>query len=283
MIKTPLEHTSIETNGIRLHVVQAGPADGKPVIMLHGFPEFWYGWRNQIDPLVNAGFRLIIPDQRGYNLSEKPKQVAAYTLDAVSDDLIGLIDHLGLEKSVVVGHDWGGAAAWWAASKYPDRIERLAVLNVPHHAALRAAIREDPKQRRRLLYMLFFQLPVLPELLIKPGRGYLLAKLLSASSSAITPEDIEQYRQAWSQPGAITAMLNWYRAARRARPPDSAPITMPTLIIWGKHDVAFRSYLAEKSLELCENGHLKLIDEVGHWVQHEAAETVNTHLIDWLQ
>ncbi|PJF20860.1 MAG: alpha/beta hydrolase [Phototrophicales bacterium] len=280
-----LEHTTIPVNGINLHVVQAGDPTGIPVILLHGFPEFWYSWRNQIEPLVQAGFRLYMPDQRGYNLSDKPKDVAAYNMDILADDIIGLMDAIGIEQARIVAHDWGGAVAWWLANRNPERIAKLAVLNIPHHAAFSRALKTNPKQRRKSLYMAFFQLKGLAEFALKLGKGSLLARwAFGKDNPAFTPEDIEQYKVAWSQPGAITAMLNWYRAVRQHRPQslNSPQIHVPVLLIWGKRDWAFDFSLAEDSIRLCDDGKLIMIDHASHWVQHEAAEPVNKVLIDWL-
>lgn len=285
MIRTPLEHENIATNGIRLHVVIAGPEDGTPVILLHGFPEFWYAWRNQIDALADAGFRLYMPDQRGYNLSDKPRAITDYSLDVLADDIIGLLDHIGVEKGFVVGHDWGGGAAWWLANRTPERIAKLTVLNIPHHAAFSRALRNDEEQRRRSRYMAYFQLPIIPEISVRAFNWRLLAGWAFGGSDAFTAEDLKQYKQAWAQPGAITGMLNWYRAVRKAPPKrlDSPRITVPTTLIWGKRDHVMKPELAEKSIELCDEGHLYYIDDATHWVQHEAADEVNQVMIDWLR
>lgn len=284
MILTPLEHQAIRVNGVRLHVVKAGPEDGKPVILLHGFPEFWYGWRYQIDALAGAGLRLYIPDQRGYNLSEKPKGVAAYNLDMTAGDIVGLIDHIGVEKAMVVGHDWGGAAAWWAATRHADRLEKLAVLNIPHHKVFRRAVRENPDQRRKVRYMAFFQLPFIPEQMLRRNNWKLLAETAFGGNPAFSEEDVDHYCEAWSQPGAMTAMLNWYRAVRRARPQSAGDerVRVPTLMIWGKKDRVLTPEMAQPSIDLCDDGRLVFIDEASHWVQHEAADQVNQLLIEWL-
>jgi pimeloyl-ACP methyl ester carboxylesterase len=138
-----LEHSTIETNGIQLHVVQAGPKSGVPVVLLHGFPEFWYGWRKQIPALVEAGCRVIVPDQRGYNLSDKPKGIKSYGVFTLVDDIIGLIDALGYEKVNLVGHDWGAVVAWTLAIKYPERLQRLSIMNVPHPAVMKRFLLRD--------------------------------------------------------------------------------------------------------------------------------------------
>jgi len=158
-----LEHTTITTNGINLHVVFAGPTEGIPVILLHGFPEFWRGWLKQIEPLANAGFRVIVPDQRGYNLSDKPKGVRAYTVDKLTGDILGLVNALGYQQVNLIGHDWGAMVAWVFAIHHPERLRKLGILNVPHPAVMLNFLRRgDPEQLRRSWYIFAFQIPWLP-------------------------------------------------------------------------------------------------------------------------
>jgi pimeloyl-ACP methyl ester carboxylesterase len=274
-----ITHTTIVTNGIKLHVVQAGPEDGQPVILLHGFPEIWYCWRHQIGYLAERGFRVIVPDQRGYNLSDKPAGVPAYNLDELAADVIGLIDSTGHERAYLVGHDWGGAVAWWVANKYPQRLKKLVNLNIPHHAVIRRALNTSWAQRRKSWYMLTMQIPWLPEQMTARGDYRALAQALLGSSTpgAFTEADLEKYREAWSQPGAVSGMLNWYRALFRFPPGrlDSPRITVPTLLIWGRHDVALGVEMAQPSIDLCDDGRLVLLDEASHWVQNDEPDRVN--------
>ena len=283
---TELTHSTIKTNGVNLHVVQAGPEDGQPVILLHGFPEFWYCWRHQIDSLALHGYRVIVPDQRGYNLSDKPAGIAAYNLDELAADVIGLIDSAGHEKVHLVGHDWGGAVAWWVANKYPERLEKLIVLNIPHHAVMRQALNKDWEQRRKSWYMFAMQIPWLPERMAARGNYRSLAQALLGSSKpgAFAEADLEKYREAWSQPGALSGMVNWYRAIFRVPPGrlDSPSITVPTLLIWGRHDVALGVEMAQPSIDLCDDGRLVLLDEASHWVQNDEPERVNALIGEFL-
>lgn len=277
----------ISTNGVRLHVVRAGPDTGRLVILLHGFPEFWYAWRHQIGPLAEAGYRVWAPDQRGYSTSDKPAGVAAYTIDILAADVIGLLDAAGVEKVGLVGHDWGGAVAWRVASLYPDRVSRLVVLNAPHGRALMRRMRQDVAQLWRSWYIFFFQIPWLPELVLRQLRWALLARSLRGSSRAGTfsDADLAEYRHAWSQPGAVSSMINWYRAAlrTRARRTESERIVVPTLLIWGARDAFLGRELAEASIQECDNGRLVFIEDATHWVQHEAADRVNALLMDFLR
>jgi pimeloyl-ACP methyl ester carboxylesterase len=236
-----VEHQQIATNGIQLHVVQAGPKDGPLVILLHGFPEVWYGWRHQLPYLVAAGYRVWAPDQRGYGLSDKPVGISAYTLDTLAADVVGLMDAAGQDQAYLVGHDWGAAVAWWVAAKYPHRLKRMAVINVPHGAVMQQNLRHNRAQLLKSWYIFFFQLPWLPEALARLGNWNQVARSLQQSSrpGTFTEADLEQYRQAWSRPGAYTSMLNWYRALvqKPPRPPASPRIRVPTLLIWGARDM----------------------------------------------
>ncbi|HEX8201190.1 MAG TPA: alpha/beta hydrolase, partial [Isosphaeraceae bacterium] len=258
----------LETNGIRLHVACAGPEDGPLVILLHGFPEFWYGWRHQIGPLAAAGYRVLAPDQRGYNRSDKPKGVASYALDRLAGDVVGLIDGAGRSRATVVGHDWGGAVAWWLALRHPGRLERLVVLNAPHPDAYRRGLMRYPVQWLRSWYILAFQLPGLPEFGLRRRNWRALERSMRTTSrpGAFDAADFAHYRRAWSEPGAITGMVHWYRAMVRARPalPRDTRIRVPTLVIWGARDPFLDRRLARPSVEPCDDGRLELIEKATH-------------------
>jgi epoxide hydrolase 4 len=286
-MNTEIEHQQIKTNGITLHVAETGPKDGPLLFLLHGYPEFWYGWHNQIDSLVNAGYHVIVPDQRGYNLSDKPRGVSAYNSDQMAADLIGLMDAFGSEKAIIVGHDWGAVVTWWTAIRYPERLNRIVIMNGPHPQVFLKMIRKNPRQMLRSLYFFFFQLPWLPEFLMTRNNGTLMAKLLkiSARHGTFSDAEIDAYKRAWSQPGAITAMLNWYRAAfqtQPTRPPANQRVSVPTLVIWGMKDIALVPELAQESIEMCDNGQLVRLEQAGHFVQHEEPERVNDLLREFL-
>ncbi|HLO32061.1 MAG TPA: alpha/beta hydrolase [Anaerolineales bacterium] len=281
-----LEHSDIETNGIRLHLVQAGPKSGTPVLLLHGFPEFWYGWRKQIPALAHAGCRVIVPDQRGYNLSDKPRGLKAYDMRELVNDVVGLIDGLDYEKVNVIGHDWGAAVAWMLAIWNPERLHRLSIINVPHPTVIRRFLLRDLEQIRRSWYIFFFQLPWLPELSMRAGnwRGAARAMRGSGKVHTFTNGDMEKYKEAWSQPGAMTAMINWYRAAAWYPPQinNDMRVKIPTLMLWGVNDVALTYRMARPSMDYCDDGKLILFPDATHWVQLDAAEDVNHMLIDFL-
>jgi pimeloyl-ACP methyl ester carboxylesterase len=280
-----LTHREVATNGVRLHVVEAGPPDGPLLLLLHGFPELWYGWRHQIEPLAAEGFRVVAPDQRGYDLSDKPRGVGAYRLDRLAADAVGLIDEAGRERAFVAGHDWGGMVAWYLGATQPARVARLACLNIPHPLVMRHHLRTNPAQRRRSRYMFYFQLPWLPELSFRRHDFRRGVQALRASSRPGTFDDAEiaRYREAWSQPGALTGMFNWYRAALRAQPPRPASprVTVPTLLIWGTADRFLGSEMAQPSIDLCDHGRLALVEGATHWVHHEEPGRVNTLLCDF--
>jgi pimeloyl-ACP methyl ester carboxylesterase len=285
------EHAFIPTNGIRLHVVTAGPEGGRPVILLHGFPEFWYGWRRQIPALAGSGFRVVVPDQRGYNLSDKPKGIDSYRIDVLAADVLGLIDALGYEKVNLVGHDWGAAVAWQIATVHPERLNRLAILNVPHMAVMTRTLRRSLAQLRRSWYIFYFNIPWLPEYALGRDRAAALVRLMKSSSrrGSFSDEDLVHYREAWTQRGALTAMLNWYRSAVREgfgnlfRNVPLPRVTVPTLMLWGAHDGALGREMAQPSIDLCDDGRLVFFERATHWVQHDEWQEVNSNLLSFLR
>lgn len=280
-----LRHRHVVTNGVRLHVVEAGPESGPPAVLLHGFPEFWEGWTRQIGPLARAGFRVIVPDLRGYGLSEKPPGVESYRVSTLQEDVAGLIRALGYERAHVVGHDWGGIIAWALALRQPEVIDRLVILNAPHPAAYRRALRR-PAQWMRSWYVLFFQLPWLPErLLPRFGRW----ALRGTNPAAYLPDERRRYEEAWAQPGAATAMLNYYRAMvrrgglGRGGGGGAVPlIRVPTLVLWGERDVALLPELASGLEEWVPGVRVVRFPRASHWVMRDEPLRVNNLLLEFL-
>ncbi|ACA17881.1 alpha/beta hydrolase fold [Methylobacterium sp. 4-46] len=266
-----------------LGLASAGPPDGPLTILLHGFPEFWYGWRHQIGPLAAAGLRVVALDQRGYGRSSKPAAVAAYRLERLAGDVLAVADAHGAARIRLVGHDWGGILGWWLAARRPERIARLAVLNAPHPDLLTAFLRRHPLQALRLGYFAGFQPPRLPEAALRAGRFLALREALRLTSrpGAFTPEDLARYETAWAEPGALTGMLNWYRAFPK-RAPAPGRIRVPTLILWGRKDIALSPDLAETCLAACDEGEVAWFPEATHWLQHEEPEAVNAALAAFL-
>ena len=290
MLDSLIEKQFVRVGDINLHVVTAGNKDGEPVILLHGFPEFWYGWRHQIPYLAENGYRVIVPDQRGYNLSDKPDGISSYTIDILATDIRNLINVLGYDKVNLVGHDWGAAVAWWVATLYPEAIKKLIILNVPYPSVMAKSVRSgNLKQIFKSWYIGFFQMPKLPEMLLTMFNARGLANMLrmSGKRNTFTDEDIQRYQEAWSQPQAVHSMLNWYRAMVKRTPTQPRlkrhlPIQPPTLMLWGERDVALSKELAQPSIERCENGELIFFPNATHWVQHDEAQAVNQHIHEFL-
>lgn len=269
---------NISTNGIRLHTALAGPQDGEPIFLLHGFPEAWFGWEAQIEPLAQAGFRLIVPDQRGYNLSDKPAGVASYKMDSLVADILGLADALGYERFHLAGHDFGAMVSWNLARKHPQRVRRLVIANVPHPAVMKTYLRSHLSQILKSWYAIFFQLPALPERMVQAANWKFL---ISAMPYDLSPEKRDRYRKAWGQPGAITGMINWYRATFRhmGNSTNSSLILPPTLILWGKRDPHLSYEMAQLSLDLCAEGRLITFEDATHWVLYDKSAEVSQLMI----
>jgi pimeloyl-ACP methyl ester carboxylesterase len=279
-------HKNALVNGVRLHYVEAG--DGPLVVLLHGFPEFWYSWRRQIAALAAAGYRVLAVDQRGYNESDKPRGVGSYRLDLLTADVAGLIAHAGLQKAHVVGHDWGGAIAWAVAMQRPEVVDKLVVLNAPHPAVFFRELR-TPRQLLRSWYVLFFQLPVLPELFLRRGNYSFLDRALlhePVRPDAFSPEDVRLYKEALSRPGALTAAINYYRAAMRYRRDAQRAIrriTAPTLLLWGERDRYLGLALTNGLEPWVPDLRVRRIADASHWVQNDAPEQVNQALLAFLR
>lgn len=282
----PLEGPTAE--GVRLHVVSDGPKSGPLVILLHGFPEIWWSWRAYIPALAARGYRVLVPDQRGYGSSDKPAGVAAYDLDVLAADVVSLIEHEGRSRAFVVGHDFGAMVTWWLALRRPERVERMVAMNVPHPLAMRDHMLTRWTQLRKSWYVLMFQVPGLAEGLTFGQDGGRLAKTLEATSrpGTFTQEDLEAYRAAWRQPGAPTAMLSWYRAAFRrvisGVPAHERRVHVPAMLVWGPDDAVLDRALAPASMLYCDRGRLEMLDGSTHWVHHDAAARVATLLLDFL-
>jgi pimeloyl-ACP methyl ester carboxylesterase len=267
----------------RLHYVEAG--EGPLIVLLHGFPEFWYGWREQIEPLAAAGFRVVAPDMRGYNLSSKPDGVAAYDVDQLAADIRDLIRERGAESALLVGHDWGGSVAWYTAMQYPEVVNRLAILNAAHPRKLSQGL-HHPGQLRKSWYFFFFDLPDLPEGVVRSDDWRFFRHFLRDADPVYTPEEVDRYVEAWSQPGAATGMINYYRSSVRTSPKHAEaelrPVTAPTLVIWGQRDRYLGEELAEPDHDDVPNlDRVERLPDASHWVHHDEAERVNQALTDF--
>ena len=281
-------HRYAYSEGIRLHYVEyeAARDDAPVVVLLHGFPEFWYAWRHQIAALGRAGYRVVAPDLRGYGRSDKPKGIDAYQVERLTDDVAALIDSLGATKVSVVGHDWGGLVAWWHAMRHPAQVRTLSVLNCPHPAH-QDRMRSDFAQVKKSRYMLFFQLPKLPERrLLRDDRAHLRNVLRSEPTTpgAFTDADIDRYAAAFD-PASTTAALNYYRAYLR-RGSDLRkqfrPIDMPTQVVWGTGDIHLGQEYADPPSRWVWDVRVERLEGYSHWVQTDAAAEVNQRLLAFL-
>jgi pimeloyl-ACP methyl ester carboxylesterase len=280
-----IEHLQLAVNGQSLYAAVAGPDDGPLVVLLHGFPEMSYGWRHQIGPLAAAGLRVAALDQRGYGHSSKPSGRKAYRLDELASDVVSAARSLGRERFSLVGHDWGGIVAWHLAAQAGTPVERLAILNAPRADSFAGYLARHPVQALMSSYVAGFQLPVLPELALRAGDFALLRAALESNSrpGTFSEEEIAVYRSAWAMPGALTTMLNWYRALGLARRREARRIRVPTLVVWGDRDFALQAGLAEASAAACDDAEVVHVADAGHWIQHEEPDRVTTLLLAFLQ
>lgn len=282
-------HSDVTVNGVRLHYVTQG--DGPLVLLLHGFPEFWYSWRHQI-PFLAKRFKVVAPDMRGYDLSDKPEGVSEYGLDKLTADVLGLIEAFGEKKAHVVGHDWGGAVAWAFAMAYPDSLDKLVVMNAPHPAAFARNIMTNPRQMMRSWYMFFFQLPVIPEAMLRAFGSTILKRSFTdwaIDKEAFSDEDLDRLAEAANRPGALTGGMNYYRAifrnlkGLRAMRGAVPRIKSPTLHIWAESDRALGKELTYGLEPYFEDGlTIRYIPDCSHWVQQEQPLLVNELLDEFL-
>ena len=278
-----IEHRFIQIRpDLRLHVAHGGAGRGPLVVLLHGFPECWYSWRHQLEPLLSAGFEVAAPDMRGYNTSDKPRGVSSYATPLLVEDVKALVHALGHRDAHVVGHDWGGIVAWAAAALEPELVRSLTVLNAPHpRIFLREVAR--PRQLLRSWYMGLFLLPALPELLVTRRR--VIEQGLRGSMvhpERLTAADVDEYVRAVQQQGAATAMLNYYRAGMRHRSTEVDVIRRPTLVLWGMRDQALGPWMLDGLDALVPQLRLERLPDAGHCVQQDVPEDVTRHLLAFL-
>ena len=279
-------HHYADLGAVRLHYVEMG--EGPLVVLLHGFPEFWYSWRFQIPGLAEAGFRVVAPDMRGYNLSDKPQGVNNYRAELLGRDVARLIRACGAERAKVVGHDWGGVLAWMAAMHYPEQVEKLAILNVPHPDRFLQGL-WTLHQLRKSWYIFFFQIPWLPEQVVRAGNfAWLRSNFRNdpVRPEAFSPQDIERYVEALSRPGALTAAINYYRALFRQTPAQVRrqlrKVEIPVLVIWGERDRYLGTELAQPDRTWVPDVRVERLVDASHWVQVDQPEKVNALLLDFL-
>jgi epoxide hydrolase 4 len=289
-----LKHDYADVNGVRLHYVTAGA--GKLVLFVHGFPEFWYAWKDQLAEF-GRDHQAVALDMRGYNLSSKPPEVDRYHMKDLVDDLRALASALGHERFVVVAHDWGGAVAWALAIKHPECVEKLVIVNSPHPAVFARELAENPEQQKASRYMLTFQTPKAEELLSANGYAPLVNIVMGEGlqKGHFTDEDRKAYIEAWSQPGALTGGLNYYRASRLGPPagadakprsfdPGTASLTVrvPTMVIWGEKDTALTPGNLSGLDQFVPDLTVRRIPDGSHWVVHEKPAEVNGYIREFI-
>ena len=280
------QHNFIKTNGINLHYVSAG--EGKLMLMLHGFPEFWYSWRHQIEEF-STDYHTVAMDLRGYNDSDKPEGLSAYQMSEFIEDVRGVITGLGYEDCILVAHDWGGAIAWNFAYAYPEMVEKLVVLNIPHPAKFAEGLK-TPEQLLKSWYIFAFQIPWLPEFLFQLNDYQAIKEAFSGMAidkTAFSAADLNAYRNAAAKPGALTAMINYYRGIFTqlfdSQPQEWQILDIPTLTIWGEEDTALGKELTYDTEAYVRNWQIKYIPNCSHWVQQEQPALVNRYIREFIE
>jgi epoxide hydrolase 4 len=278
-----MNHDRIQTNGINLHYVTQG--EGELMLFLHGFPECWYSWRKQI-PEFAQDHKVVAIDLRGYNDSDKPSDPNAYKMSELVADVKGVIQGLGYDRCTLVGHDWGGAIAWNFAYEFPQMLDRLIILNLPHPAKFSQGLR-TPQQLLKSWYILFFQLPKLPEFLIQLDNYKSIEtafKGMAIKPNTFSSEDITFYKDAIAKPGASTAAINYYRNAFHAGIIEKnwGVLEVPTLMIWGEADTALGKELTYGTEQYVRDFQIRYIPNCSHWVQQEQPELVNQYIREFI-
>jgi epoxide hydrolase 4 len=272
------ESTFVTLEDVTLHVVVAGPKHGPLVVLLHGFPECWYTWRSQIPRLVALGYRVVVPDQRGYGLSDKPGGLGSYSFDVLVEDVRQLVHEFDRGSATIIAHDWGGAVAWKLAMDRPEIVQKLVIMDAPHPVAFARALKHDFAQVKRIWYMATFQLPLMPDAFLSfspPWTAKFFFHDNAYQKDAFSPDDLAFMASNLAQPGAMTTMIDWYRAAvwHPAKNPDVV-IEQPTLLLWAENDVALGLGLTEGLSNWVPNMQRVLVPECGHWVQNEQPQIV---------
>ncbi|MCC7364061.1 MAG: alpha/beta hydrolase [Dehalococcoidia bacterium] len=277
-----LEHKYAEINGIQMHYVEAGAGD-EVILFMHGFPESWYSWRHQL-AFFAPSYRVVAPDQRGYNLSEA---AGPYDTDTLQEDILALIRHLGVEKVHLVAHDWGAIVAWLIGIHHPEVLHSLTICNVPHPAVFAKKVGRNPRQWLRSWYIVFFQLPWLPEKMLARQGYHGLARMIIRDTrpGTFTRDDVKEMLEGWRRQG-LSAPISWYRAAVRQRKPLPEPvpvIEVPTIVVWGEDDVALGKELTYGTEEFVHDLQIHYLPNTSHWVQQEEPAEVNRHIAELLE
>ena len=286
-----LRHDYAEVNGVRLHYVSEG--QGKLILFVHGFPEFWYEWKNQLEEF-GKDHQAVAVDLRGYNLSSKPIDPDQYKMRILTEDLRQLVEHLGHQKFILVAHDWGGSVAYAFAMRHPDYLEKLIVINTFHPGTFNRELQKNPKQRGGSQYILMFRSPEAEKILSENNFAYFRENTFGdlIKQGYLTEEDLKAYHKAWSQPGALTGGLNYYRASRmdalegKTQPAIDESrliVRVPTLVIWGEQDRAMVASNLDGLDEFVPDLTIKRIPDGTHWVVHEKPELINKYIREFIQ
>lgn len=283
-LESAFQHQYITTNHVQLHYVAQGA--GPLMLMLHGFPEFWYSWRHQI-PVFAQDYKVVALDLRGYNDSDKPKNASAYRLSELVKDVQGVIQGLGYDQCILVAHDWGGVIAWQFAYAHPDMLQKLIIMNLPHPAKFQEALRSNPQQMLRSWYIGFFQIPMLPELMFQADDYRAIASMFAeraTNKNAFSTADLEAYKDAAAKRGALTAMINYYRSNLNIllKPKDWRILEVPTLLLWGEDDFALGKELTYGTKDYVRDLELHYLSQCSHWIQQEQPERVNQYMRTFL-
>ena len=280
-----VRHVAVDAGDVTLHCAVAGDAARDLVVFLHGFPEFEYAWRRQLADL-GVDHLAVAPDQRGYGLSDKPAEVAAYAIERRVADVAAVAEHFGKERFALVGHDWGGVVAWAFAAAHPERLEKLVIVNAPHPALFARRLAEDPAQRAASAYMALLRSPDAERIVAADGFALLDGPILQrgVAEGWLTEDDRAAYLEAWSRPGALTGMLNGYRAARPDPPAGGGTAhEVPTLVVWGMGD----RYLLPANLDDIEahlpGARVQRVEDADHWVVHQRPERVGRWIREFLE
>jgi epoxide hydrolase 4 len=269
----------VEANGLRFRVNAAG--EGPLVLLLHGFPDLGLGWRFQVGALAAAGYRALAPDLRGYGGTDRPPGISRYGMGDLVADVVALVRTSGAESAALVGHDWGGVVAWYAAMHHPEIVERLVVLNAPHPALYARELRRPSTQALRSWYAGFFQLPGLPERVLA-ARDRAILKRVWRHGPAREPEVLARYVEAYSSPDALTPPLHYYRAARRGPRLGTRRVCVPTLVLWGDRDPYLTPALTEGLEDLVDPLRVARFPRAGHWLHHDERARVNEEIVSFL-
>lgn len=282
-----MKESLVETNGIHLNVLEAGDPKGEPILFLHGFPEFAAAWRSQIEFFAGLGYFVLAPDQRGYNTSDKPRGIWSYRLDKLAADILGILEAKGIQKVNLVAHDWGAGVAYMFANLYGDRLKKLVILNLPHPVVMRDFLLKNHEQRKKSYYIFWFQLPFVAIWAMKANNFQRLWDQLEKTSvpGTFSEQDRGKYVEAWSKPRALSAMVNWYRAAILMPPkiPKDIRIHVPTMLLWGEKDPYLGQAMGKATMPLIDDGTWKSFPDLTHWLAHEKPDMISREIQMFLE